>query len=87
MYACTVRVRTVKMERIHNRTVVCGLRESPARASCRCTWLAPGVLVRVQSEQVDISSLLIHNIPSLELQPHTTWALPSPILSQLPQKN
>jgi hypothetical protein len=31
---------------------------------------------------VDISSLLIHNIPSLELQPHTTWALPSPILSQ-----
>jgi hypothetical protein len=26
-------------------------------------------------------TLLIHNIPSLELQPHTTWALPSPILS------
>ena len=34
---------------------------------------------------VDISSLLIHNIPSLELQPHTTWALPSPILSQIGQ--
>ena len=31
--------------------------------------------------QVDISSLPIHNIPSLELQPHTTWALPSPVSS------
>eukprot|EP01043_Picozoa_sp_COSAG02_P050389 COSAG02_NODE_5174_length_4571_cov_182.081395_2_plen_108_part_00 len=34
-----------------HRTVVCRLRESRARASCRCTSLAPGVLVRVQSEQ------------------------------------